>query len=49
VPWEVVEEIGVMDEAIKTRVGELLAGASGAFPAPRVIVRSGWYDREKKS
>jgi len=49
VPWEVIEEIGVMDEPIKTRVEELLAGASGAFPAPRVIVRSGWYYRERKS
>jgi len=28
-----IEEIGVMDEAIKTGVEELLAGVSGASPA----------------
>jgi len=49
VPWEVIEEIGVMDEAIKTRVEALLAGASGAVSAPRVIVRAGWYYQERKS
>ena len=41
VPWEVIEEIGVMDATIKTRVEEILSSTSGAAYAPRVIVRPG--------
>ena len=48
VPWEVIEEIGVMDAAIKTRVEEILSSTTGASRVPRVIVRSGWYYQEKQ-
>lgn len=39
-PWELVEEIGVYDEATKTQVERMLIGLQHN---PVVSVRSGWY------
>lgn len=45
VPWTAVEEIGVMDAAVKTRVEEIL---SGSAHLPPVTVRPGWYYPEDR-
>jgi ssDNA thymidine ADP-ribosyltransferase, DarT len=47
VPWEVIEEIGVMDATIKTRVEAILSSTSGVSQVPRVSVRSDWYYQER--
>lgn len=39
-PWEAIETIGVIDQAIATRVGAAIAGASHK---PRVEVHRDWY------
>jgi len=44
VPWEVIEEIGVMDTRIKARVEELL---SRTAHVPPVTVRPDWYYKER--
>lgn len=46
VPWELIEEIGVMDAQVKKRVEELLEEAK-AQHRPKVVVRGGWYYREE--
>lgn len=39
-PWKLVEEIGVLDAAVKRRVEEILAASDHK---PAVTVRKGWY------
>lgn len=39
-PWEAIEVIGVIDQAVATRVEAALAGADHR---PRVVVHRGWY------
>jgi len=39
-PWKLVEEIGVLDAAVKQRVEEILAASDHK---PAVTVRKGWY------
>jgi len=46
VPWEVIEEIGVMDRQVKQRVEEIFQGA-GVPHRPPVAVRTAWYCRER--
>lgn len=41
-PWEVIEEIGVIDDEMKTRVMSVLGSVSGVG-RPLVKVRSEWY------
>lgn len=45
VPWEVIEEIGVLDVKIKARVEGILAGSAHV---PPVTVRPDWYYKERK-
>lgn len=45
IPWEVIEEIGVMDAKIKARVEGIL---SGTTHVPPVTVRADWYYKERK-
>jgi hypothetical protein len=41
-PWELIQEIGVLNTAAQARVTEILNN-SGAGPHPPVNVRAGWY------
>lgn len=41
-PWELVQEIGVLNPTAQARVSEILNN-SGADPHPPVNVRAGWY------
>lgn len=47
VPWELVEEIGVMDGRVKQRVEEIFSQVQ-AQHRPKVMVRGGWYYRENR-
>ncbi len=46
VPWELIEEIGVMDAKIKARVEQILAGCGSAHQPP-VSVTDRWYYPER--
>jgi hypothetical protein len=41
-PWALIQEIGVLNAAMKTRVEEILSGVDPAMRAV-VNVRAGWY------
>ena len=47
VPWQLIDEVGVMDNQLKQRVEEIFHQVN-AEHRPKVVVRGAWYYREQQ-